>query len=122
MATGKDDLKSRELRVVSSNPSRNKEGSGWKLRVVEYYKAGKSISIKLESGEYFLGDDQVTRFKAKGLSLRDLEELEKIDAVTGKPIYLTVKALMKSPPPLPEEGEPEPQANAAPDPDAVPFS
>lgn len=114
-------LKSTELLVLSSNASRSKEGAGFKLRVVQYHKAGKSIAVKLESGEYWTGDDGIVRFKAKGLTLRDLEELEKIDAQTGKALYLTVKNLMKSPPMPPTEEKAE-QAPEPADPDAVPFS
>ena len=121
MTEKKSEIQSRELRVISDNASRNKEGAGWKFRVIQYFKDGKNVSVKLESGEYWAGDDGITRFKAKGLTLKDLEALEQIDAQTGKPIYLTVKGLMKTPPPVPAEGESSPEATAA-DPESVPFS
>lgn len=119
-------LKSRELRVITSNASRDKAGAGFKFRVTQYYrpasgdKAAQNISVKLESGEYWTGDDGIVRFKAKGLTLRDLEELEKIDATTGKAVYLTVKSLMKSPPPIPAD-EPEQGPDKEPE-SEVPFS
>lgn len=98
----KPSIQSRELLILSSNESKNKPGSGWKLRVVQYHKDGKSVSVKLETGEYWTGDDGVVRFKAKGLALRDLEALERKGA-DGKTVYSAVKALMKDPPPIPEE-------------------
>lgn len=112
-------IQSVELLVLTSNPSRSKEGSGWKLRVVQYYKDGKSIAVKLESGEYFQGEDGGSRFKAKGLTLKDLDALEKIDVSTQKSLYLTVKNLMKNPPAPPSDGE---KAEAPLGAEEVPFS
>lgn len=117
MADKKSDLRSRELLVLADRKSNNKEGSGWKMRVVQYYKPGESISVKLEVGEYWKGDDGIVRFKAKGLADRDFDELEKTDAETGKPIYSTVRKLIKSPPPLPADSEPDNEPS-----DSVPFS
>lgn len=102
-------IKSRELWVITQNASRNKEGAGFKLRVVQYYKpaAGaepaKSISVKLESGEYFRGDDGIERMKTKGLSPRDVKELLKTHVEKKMRIIQVVEALQDSPPPLPVE-------------------
>ena len=96
-------IKSRELLIITDTSSRNKPGAGYKMRVVQYYKDGKNISVKLESGEYWAGDDGVTRFKAKGLSPRDIKELLKVDATTKKRIIQIVEALQDNPPAIPTE-------------------
>ncbi len=119
-----EELKSRELRIISQNPSRNKEGAGFKMRVVQYYKGQTNVATKLETGEYFQGDDG-PRFKAKGFTARDIEELLKIDATSpaGLRVIQTALALMKNPPAIPAEEE-APAADAfgqQPDPE-VPFS
>lgn len=103
-----DKLIAIELLVVSSNESRNKPGSGWKTRVVQYAKAGKSISVKLETGEYWTGDDGISRFKAKGFTAKDLDAL--------KPHWTAIMKLLKNPPPVVE-----PEAASKPD-EEVPFS
>lgn len=120
-----EELKSRELRVISSNPSRSKEGAGFKMRVVQYYKGQASVSVKLEVGEYFIHKDGGQGFTRKGFSPRDVEELLKIDATSpaGLRVIQTALALMKAPPPIPAEQE-APAADAfgqQPDPE-VPFS
>ena len=118
MASKKDELQSRELRVITDRASTNRPGAGWKMRVVQYYKQGKSLAVKLEVGEYWKGDDGITRFKSKGLGDRDFDELEKIDG--GKTVYSIVRALIKSPPPLPVE---EPKTDPLDQPASeVPFS
>jgi len=112
-----DKLESRELRIIKDTPSRNKEGAGWKLRVVQYHKGGKSLSVKLESGEYFKGDDGIVRFKTKGLSDRDMEELEKKAAEAPElTVYQIVRRLQKNPPAIPQE-----QAAAATSDEEAPF-
>jgi len=40
-------IKSRELLIITDTSSRNKPGAGYKMRVVQYYKDGKNISVKL---------------------------------------------------------------------------
>ncbi len=50
----KDEIRSKELRVITSNPSRSKEGAGWKLRLVQYYKPAtvtegpKTVAIRVD--------------------------------------------------------------------------
>lgn len=125
----KDDIRSQELRVITSNPSRSKEGAGWKLRVVQYYKPAtptegpKAISVKLESGEYWRGEDGRERMTAKGLTLRDIDELLKIDADgSGLRVIQTVAKLMKNPPAPPIEEKPADPFSPGADVSEVPFS
>lgn len=126
MATEKSELKSRELKVLTERESRNKPGAGYKLRIVQYYQPAKngtpakSIAVKLESGEYWKGDDEIVRFKAKGLTLLDVRELLKTDVQAQKRVIQVVEALMATPPELPSEQE-EAAPQSAPDPE-VPFS
>ena len=127
----KDEIRSKELRVVTSNPSRSKEGAGWKLRLVQYYKPAtvsegpKTVAIKLESGEYYLGDDKRERMSPKGLTLRDLEELLKIDGDgSGLRVIQNLVKVMKNPPAPPIEQTENPFEAPAPKTDIseVPFS
>lgn len=117
MAEKKDAISSRELKIITENASRNKEGAGYKFRVVQYIKDGKSIAVKLESGEYWTGEDGIVRFKAKGLSLRDVEELLKTDIERQKRVIQVIHELMKNPPPL-DDSKPDAEPGA----EEVPFS
>jgi hypothetical protein len=124
-----DKLESRELRIISDFPSRNKPGSGHKMRVIHYAKeegrpgskSWKSLAVKLESGEYWKGDDGITRFKAKGLSARDLEALLAVEPGSNLRVIQSVLALMKNPPafvpPAPAPSSPSASEN----PDKCPF-
>ena len=120
--TGKKkvDIKSRELKVLSDKASKNTKGAGWKLRIVQYYKDGKSIAVKLESGEYFLAEDGSPRFKAKGLSKYDVKELLKSDEAAGKRVIQVVYDIMENPPEVPSDEAPAEQKTFGED--EAPFS
>lgn len=89
-------MTSREIFVVSDTPSRNNPGAGWKIRLVQWIKEGKSVSVKLEVGEYW--KDKETgepRFKTKGLTLKDFS------TISGK--WKEIKPLFDNPPAVPAE-------------------
>ncbi len=96
-------IKSRELWAITQNASRNKEGAGYKMRVVQYYKDGKNVSVKLESGEYWKGEDGIERFKAKGLSPRDIKELLKTHTEKKMRVIQVVEWMQDNPPAIPVE-------------------
>lgn len=79
-----------ELLVISSKASTKKEGSGWKIRVVQWAKGTTSVSVKLECGEYWRDEEGRERFKAKGFAKRDLDAC--------KPKWPEIMALMTTPP------------------------
>ena len=97
-----------ELLNVSTVDSRNKPGSGWQIRVVQWVKDGKSVGCKLESGEFWTdAASGEMRFKAKGFSAKDLD--------TCNPHWSKIMDLLRNPPPVTMD-----QSTVA-DPNEVPF-
>lgn len=91
MATTVSKVRAVELLVISVKESDKKPGSGWKIRVVQWVNGEKSVSVKLECGEFWKDEaSQETRFKAKGFTKRDLEAC--------KPFWAQIMALMTNPP------------------------
>jgi hypothetical protein len=98
-----DTIEGVELLVIVDLKSRNKEGSGTKLRVVQWVVNGQSKSVKVEKRQYYLDAYGKTMTgKAEGFSLDDLNAL--------KPHWPRVLELMRNPPAV---KTPEPVAAAA---------
>jgi hypothetical protein len=91
-----------ELLSFADNSSRNSYGCGKKIRVVQYVKNGKTVSVKLERDDYFLDQRTgTTKHMPKGFTAEDLDACREH--------WPKIMALLRNPPPIPtaqDEKEP----------------
>lgn len=86
------------LTIASREP--NEKYNGWTIRVIQWVKDGKSISVQLENRKTFLKDGEIRPGKAKGFSAKDLD--------TVKPHWAKIMALLRNPPAVkPKDPEPD---------------
>ena len=108
------DVRSVELLVLRNAPSRDKEGCGIKLRVVQWIfkkkEGGEGSSVKFEKRSYFPGPDGDEHTgKAEGFGIDDFKLLKAV--VDGETNFVRVMKLMENPPAIKPVAAPEPTAD-----------
>lgn len=83
-----------ELLVIEDRPSRFEQGSGTKLRVIQWVYDDGNFSVKLERRGYFTKDGKIMNGKCEGFDLNDLAALH--------PRWKEAISKMKNPPPPPK--------------------
>lgn len=112
-----DDIRRVDLLILKDDKSKDKEGAGYRLAVVQWVKADKQIGkIQLAKMNYWVNENDHREYmKIKGLTLDDLH--------VCNPKWNDIAALMKNPPAVVPRA-PAPAAAPAGDTDSleeVPF-
>lgn len=100
-----------ELLLIADQPAKDKDGSGKKIRVVQWV-FDRGASVCLEKRGYFIENGKTRSGKAAGFTYKDLQTIH--------PFWSEIVGLMKKPPPIPPAKAAAAPA-AADDVEEVPF-
>ena len=102
------DMKTVVLKTISENTSQ--QGKVYGMWILQYFVDGKSVSVKVVTGEKKIKDDQSIWYVSKGMAPKDFEAL--------KPHYQEFLKFSLNPPAIPAQKSEEVPYDEL---DSVPF-